>query len=245
LIIVNADDFGRNKIATDSIVSCFLQGRITSTSAMVFLPDSQRAAELAREHEMDVGLHLNFTQDLTCAPANTRIRDFQARVASFLGKSNYHLIFYNPFLTNKFDYLFRTQLEEFERLYRAPPSHIDSHHHMHLCTNMLVNNPIPKGWWVRRNFFFSSIEKGLFNRWYRALIDMWVSKNYRITDYLFSLAESLRFNRLETIFKISKSTIVELQTHPELVDESAFLLDERFGKNLSNVKKVSFKGMLL
>jgi predicted glycoside hydrolase/deacetylase ChbG (UPF0249 family) len=61
MVIINADDFGRSRLVTDRILSCYKQGSITSTSAMVFMEDSQRAVDLAKEYSIDVGLHLNFT----------------------------------------------------------------------------------------------------------------------------------------------------------------------------------------
>ncbi len=47
LLIVNADDFGGNRLATDRIAECFQVGAITSTSAMVYMSDSERAASIA------------------------------------------------------------------------------------------------------------------------------------------------------------------------------------------------------
>ena len=65
MLIINADDFGRSVAETDAALRCYIAGRITSVSAMVFMADSERAAELAKENELDVGLHLNFTERFT------------------------------------------------------------------------------------------------------------------------------------------------------------------------------------
>ena len=59
---INADDWGRSRAETDAAWSCYEQGRITSVSAMVFMEDSERAAELANDAGIDAGLHLNLTQ---------------------------------------------------------------------------------------------------------------------------------------------------------------------------------------
>ena len=61
MLIVNADDWGGWKSATDAALACYKAGRINSVSAMVFMEDSERAAELAQADGLDVGLHLNFT----------------------------------------------------------------------------------------------------------------------------------------------------------------------------------------
>ena len=56
MLIVNADDFCRTRVATERAVACYKQGRITSTSARVFMEDSERAADLAGVYRMDSGL---------------------------------------------------------------------------------------------------------------------------------------------------------------------------------------------
>ena len=65
MLIINADDWGRSLAETDAALECYKAGRITSASAMVFMGDSERAAELAKENKLDVGLHLNFTDRFT------------------------------------------------------------------------------------------------------------------------------------------------------------------------------------
>jgi len=67
MLIINADDWGRSMAETDAALRCYKAGRITSVSAMVLMEDSHRAAELAKEHQLDVGLHLNFTDKFTRA----------------------------------------------------------------------------------------------------------------------------------------------------------------------------------
>ena len=86
LLIVNADDFGGNPLATDRIVECFAARRITSTSAMVHMKDSARAARLAQNGELAVGLHLNLTQAFDDPETPAGVRERQARaVAYFAG----------------------------------------------------------------------------------------------------------------------------------------------------------------
>jgi predicted glycoside hydrolase/deacetylase ChbG (UPF0249 family) len=65
MLIINADDWGRSPVETDAVLRCYQEGRITSVSAMVFMEDSERAAELARENELDVGLHVAFAELFT------------------------------------------------------------------------------------------------------------------------------------------------------------------------------------
>ena len=55
MLIINADDFGRSVAETDAALRCYVAGRITSVSAMVFMADSERSAELAKENALAVG----------------------------------------------------------------------------------------------------------------------------------------------------------------------------------------------
>ena len=57
----------------------------------------------------------------------------------------YSQLLYNPFLRKEFSYSYKAQSEEFTRLFGKPPSHIDGHHHMHLCANLLLSSLVPAG----------------------------------------------------------------------------------------------------
>ncbi|MGH9342549.1 MAG: hypothetical protein ACRD19_02125, partial [Terriglobia bacterium] len=49
-VIVNADDWGCDAFTTGRSLDCVLQGTVSSVSAMMFMEDSERAADLARSH---------------------------------------------------------------------------------------------------------------------------------------------------------------------------------------------------
>ena len=240
MLIINADDFGRNRIATNRILSCYVQGGVTSTSAMVFMRDSHRAADLARECTIDVGLHLNFTQELTQQTHNSLLCDYHDRIAGFLTRNKYNFLIFNPALRKQFEYVFQAQLEEYVRLYGTSPSHINGHHHMHLCANMLFETIIPVGQKVRRNFSFARGERSLPNRMYRAMVDKWLARRYLTADYLFSLSEGIRTGRLKCALDLSKVSNVELETHPELEEEFEWLMGNSGFQTVSNLHKGTY-----
>src|SRR5262245_6224862 len=132
MIIINADDFGRSRDETDAVIACYTAARITSTTAMVFMQDSERAADVANRLGMDVGLHLNLTQRFTGPGVAERLQQSHERVVRFLTASKYALLVYNPFLRRQFRDVIDAQVFEFERLYGRQPSHIDGHQHQHL-----------------------------------------------------------------------------------------------------------------
>src|SRR2546426_3319631 len=156
MIIVNADDFGRSKKETDISLECYRLRRITSITAMVFMADSERAAEVALAERIPTGLHLNFIELFSGHGHDTDsvLIEHHRKIVEFLKSSPYSQILYNPSLGQAFEYVFRAQVDEFFRLYNQPPTHFDGHKHMHLCTNMLVSCPIPLGQKVRRSLSF-------------------------------------------------------------------------------------------
>src|SRR5678815_3640760 len=117
MLIVNADDLGRLRTVTDAVAACYAQKRITSTSVMVFMEDSERAAELALSSGMDVGLHINLSERFSGKSVPSRLRDGHDQICRFLTASKYALLLYHPMLAEKFRYAFEAQCAEFQRLY--------------------------------------------------------------------------------------------------------------------------------
>jgi hypothetical protein len=243
MLIVNADDLGRNRLATDRIISCHKRGSLTSTSVMVFMEDSERAAERAKESGIDVGLHLNFSERFTLRKCGTLLLQYQDQIVRFLTRHRYSFLFYHPALRKSFCYVFEVQLQEFLRLYGRAPSHFDGHHHMHLCANMLVGGLIAKGQKVRRNFSFLPGEKSPLNRLYRSLIDRWLVRRYRCTDYLFALSPRLRSNGIDCVVELAKVSNVELETHPENSEEFDWLMGDQCIHAMSSIKMGSYAAL--
>jgi chitin disaccharide deacetylase len=228
MLIINADDFGRSAAETNAAISCYTAGRITSLSAMVFMGDSERAAELAKEIQPDVGLHLNFTERFSGPMVPATLASYQDKLAGFLTRNRYSQVIYNPLLRKEFSYSYEAQFDEFTRLFGNPPSRIDGHHHMHLCANLLLSNLIPHGMKVRRNFSFWPGEKSWFNRAYRSFVDRWLARRYELTDYFFDLTQSIREEKIDRAMALAKSNKVELMTHPILELESEYLMSHQF-----------------
>lgn len=221
-LIINADDFGRDRWNTQKILECFAGGGISSVSAMVFIEDSERAAAIAREKGIDAGLHLNLTTPFSeAAPA--LLREHQQRLARYLERHRLARLIFHPGLAGSFEYVVRKQLDEFNRLYGEPPARIDGHHHMHQCANVILAKLLPAGTVVRRNFSFQPGEKSWANRTYRNIVDRMLARRHRLTDHFFSLAPVEITNRLERIFSLAQESIVEVETHPINLPEYRFL----------------------
>jgi len=244
MIIVNADDWGRSIRETDVIFECQRLGTITSVSAMVFMDDSKRAARIALGSDIDVGLHLNLNQEFTEATPNAEeLRDCHSKVASFLNKRDAMLLIYNPWLQCQFRRLFEAQMQEFTRLYEKNPSHVNGHQHMHLATNMLLDEVIPRGTKIRRSLKYEKGEKSLLKRAYRYLVDRRVTKLYRVVDSTYSLTEAAASGKLESICRMARSQNMELITHPVISTEYSILTSVEFVNLLSELPKGGFSSI--
>lgn len=228
MLIINADDWGRSVAETDAALRCFKERRITSVSAMVYMLDSERAAQLAGENALNTGLHLNFSERFSGSRYPEQLGGYHNRIVKFLKGNKYAQLLYNPFLADAFAYSFRNQWDEFVRLYGKRPAHIDGHHHMHLCANILLSRLLPSGIRVRRNFSFWPGEKSWLNRTYRDAIDRWLSRDHILTDYFFDLTTCLEQKRLDRVVRLARSNSVELMTHPIARHETEYLLSDEF-----------------
>lgn len=223
LLIVNADDWGRDTRTTDRMLVCLLRQSVSSVSAMVFMEDTDRAAQLASEHRIDAGLHLNLSLAFSSSVCPLNLKEQQRKLIVYLTRHPLARVFYNPWLARTFEYVVKAQLEEFGRIFGRLPQRIDGHHHLHLCANVQKGKLLPEGTLVRRNFSFLPGEKNLLNRFYRKTVDKRLAGRHRIVDYLFPLAPLVPTGRLERIGMLAKKNVVEVETHPVNSDEYRFL----------------------
>src|SRR5579883_676958 len=115
-LIVNADDFGQSRGINRGIIEAFEQGILTSTSFMVRWPAAEEAATYAREHsDLSLGLHLDLSE------WNCRNGEWEC-LYQVIDESD-------PFAVRG---EIQRQLDTFCRIVGHAPTHIDSHHHVHL-----------------------------------------------------------------------------------------------------------------
>ena len=116
-LIVNADDFGLTTGVNRGIIESYERGIVTSASLMVRYPATEHAAEYARAQPgLSLGLHFDVEEWRWCKgkwePAYRLIDITDARAVR--GE-------------------FERQLTIFEDLLGRPPTHLDSHQHVHLA----------------------------------------------------------------------------------------------------------------
>jgi chitin disaccharide deacetylase len=227
-LIVNADDWGRDSVTTNRILNCVDHNTISSVSAMVFMEDSERAAEIAQGSKVNVGLHLNFTLAHSAASCPAGLLEHQQRIARVLMRHKLAPAMFYPWLARSFEYVVKAQVDEFSRLYGTYPERIDGHHHMHLCANVLRQRLLPGGIVVRRNLSFGVGEKSRLNRMYRSRQDARLSQRYKLTDFFFDLSPVKPLERLKRICKLAAQFCVEVEAHPIREEEYAFMMNGGF-----------------
>ena len=243
MLIINADDLGRTKTATDNSLCCYKEGRISSATAMVFMVDSGRAAESALAVGIETGLHLNLDLPFDGPEIPPRLLERQSRTAKYFHRwgVKWSQVVYNPLLRNDFDYLFRAQYEEYVHLFGKEPIQIDGHHHRHLCMNMLVDHVMPFGLGVRRNFTFESGERGFINRTFRRLTDHWLTRHYYCTDAFYGIKPIGDDRRLARIVSRARNSVVEIMVHPALSDHYEYLMSEKFLDLICDVPRGDYR----
>lgn len=250
LLVVNADDWGGGEATTDAILATFEAGRITSASGMVYMPDSERAAELARRHGLPVGLHLNLTEPFPGTAAPPGIRHRQRRVAERLagagrdkhpGTARLRKWLYDPTIRAEVDGAIADQLECFEALYGEPPTHFDGHNYVDACPNVFLSRSIPAGSLIRNSLDCYPLErsaKGVL----RAARQRLRTRRLRSTGYLLHIAE-LRLGDGEEPdprLRLARSTSVEVMGHPDDEVELAAFMSPAWGRVLGEYRLGSF-----
>lgn len=107
-LVVNADDFGACHGVNRGVIEAHRDGVVTSASLLVNWPGAEEAAHLARENPaLSVGLHACFVEE-----GHRALADVSDRVSC--GR------------------LLDGQLRRFVDLLGREPTHLDSHHHVHV-----------------------------------------------------------------------------------------------------------------
>ena len=131
LLIVNADDFGLSKGQNYGIIDACKHGLVTSTTALVNGAAIEHAAQLSRcTPQLAVGMHFVLTlgEPLSAMPGLTR--------EGKLGKWIWQMAENDTLPLDEIAYELVCQYDRFVAIFDAPPTHIDSHHHVHMIPQL-------------------------------------------------------------------------------------------------------------
>ena len=102
------------------------------------MADSERAAGLAIDENLEIGLHVNLVLPYDDLRVSESMRDAQKSAARFFRMGPLTQVVYNPFIAKAVAAGFHSQLEEYRRLFRREPAHFNGHQHFHLSQNMIL-----------------------------------------------------------------------------------------------------------
>ena len=134
-LIVNADDFGLTEGNTIAHVLCHEDGILTSTTLMVNMPFAPLAVALSKKHpKLGVGIHLTLTMG---RPVLEGKKTFTDDEGNFRKQKTYAAGYPDQEVNNDEVYAeWKAQMEKFIDMMGKKPTHIDSHHHVHLRDNL-------------------------------------------------------------------------------------------------------------
>ena len=251
LLIVNADDWGYDERTTDSILRAFRSGRISSATGMVYMADSDRAAELAARHGLPVGIHLNLTEPFSDPQTPSDVRDRQLGLIERLGKTSgvspdipdtaaLRRWLYDPRIAAEVDRAITEQLARFVDLYGISPTHFDGHNHVDLCPNVFLSPAIPAGSKLRNSLYRFPVERSVSSL-ARAMRQAWRTHRLPSTRYLFHLRElRLAPGDMDPKLRLADRVPVEVMAHPGFARENDVLMSDQWAEVLRDRRLGSF-----
>jgi predicted glycoside hydrolase/deacetylase ChbG (UPF0249 family) len=236
VLIINADDMGASPSTTDPVAECFAAGVITSASAMVWMADSERAARIARERDLPVGLHLNFTLPFADpeVPDDVRARQLRltavfgsdARADADAGDRGVDGALVAAALAD--------QLQLFRELFGREPTHLDGHHHVHV--NAAVLEHLPRGLPIRPPLGASP---------QRTFGQRWLLRRFRRPDTCLAFERvhpALGGEGLGVLAQARRETL-EVMVHPAQLHEREALLANDWRAALAELALGSYRDL--
>ena len=126
-LIVNADDFGLTAGVSRGILRAHRDGLVTSATVLASLPPEPELDAAAAGAGLGLGLHFNLTWGRPVSPAGTvpSLVDAEGRFGRDLA------VLQERARPDDVRRECETQIEVFSRRFGRPPTHLDSHHHVH------------------------------------------------------------------------------------------------------------------
>lgn len=145
-IAICADDFGVDPAVNDAIVELAGRGRLTATSVLVDASVKGTSAHALQMLDLDIGLHLNFTEVLGDLASGDVMSLGQLIVRAHLRRLSHRWVLDN----------IERQLSRFEDLFGRAPDYVDGHLHVHqlpqireALVQQLAARELPSGFWLR------------------------------------------------------------------------------------------------
>ena len=210
VLIVNADDFGLSKGQNYGIIEACKNGLVTSTTALVNGAAISHAAQLSRcVPELGVGMHFVLTlgEPLSAMPGLTR----EGR----LGKWIWQMAEEDSLPLDEIAHELECQYRRFIALFGCEPTHIDSHHHVHMIARIY---PIVAAF-AREKGVALRIDRQVAERDDLAQDAARSSDGFTSEFYGEATSEALFLQTLDASIQRGESSL-EVMCHPAFVDNT-------------------------
>lgn len=166
-LIINADDFGLCDGVSLGILKAYRDGILTSTTCMMNMPKIEKYLNMAKDYpNLDLGVHLN----ITVGPSLTK-NSFTDENGYFQSRDCYQDK--KPIVNSDELYIeWKAQIDKFIAITGHKPSHLDSHHHVHLLPSNIeialklaqkYDLPIRQDSYLQKDYEFVKFSEDFYN----------------------------------------------------------------------------------
>lgn len=133
MLVVTGDDFGYCPRRNQGIVDCFQAGGISNVSLLVNASAAKEAADLAKRHNIPIGLHANLSEGIPVCQSLQQDSTLINQRGFFHGKMGFRQALERGQLSMKqVELELRAQVRLFRELTGHLPHHMDGHQHVHV-----------------------------------------------------------------------------------------------------------------
>ncbi|XP_056888984.1 carbohydrate deacetylase isoform X2 [Takifugu flavidus] len=133
MLVITGDDFGYCPQRNQGIVECFQARGITTVSLLVNASATKEAADLAKRHNIPIGLHANLSEGIPVCPSHQQASTLTNQCGFFHGKMGFRQALERGQLSmNQVEVELRAQIKLFQDLTGHLPHHMDGHQHVHV-----------------------------------------------------------------------------------------------------------------
>lgn len=210
LLIVNADDFGLCKAQNYGIIEAFTHGVVRSTTAMMNASGIEHAAVLSKvSPQLSVGMHFVLTLGRPLSPMPNLTREGE------LGKWIWEMAEAGTLPLDEIARELECQFSRFIELFGKMPTHIDSHHHVHMFAEIFpIVEAFAKEKGVPVRIDRDEVRKGEI-----ALCGAKSTDGFDSTFYGDAISEALFLQTLDNATQRGNRS-VEIMTHPSFIDNT-------------------------
>lgn len=133
MLVITGDDFGYCPRRNQGIVECFQAGGISNVSLLVNASAAKEAADLAKRHNIPIGLHANLSEGIPACQNHQQVQTLINQCGFFHGKMGFRQALQRGQLCMKqVELELRAQVTLFKDLTGHLPYHMDGHQHVHV-----------------------------------------------------------------------------------------------------------------